>query len=58
MEEVTIIWRRLDLKFFVLWERKSVREISGDGMNFITSDVINFDSAPFLRRYGHIRCTG
>ena len=30
---------------------KSVRKITGDGMNFITSDVINFDSTPLLRRY-------
>lgn len=27
--------------------------MNGDGMNYITSDAINFDSAPFLRRYGH-----
>lgn len=26
--------------------------ITGDGMKYIPDNVINFDSAPFLRRHG------
>lgn len=53
MEEARIIWGRLYLKFFVLWQRKRIGKISGYGMNYIISDVINFVCAPFLKRYGH-----
>ena len=49
--EARIIWGMSGLEVFLLCYRQS-ETITGDAMNYITGDVINFDSALFLRRHG------